>query len=35
MDLILNSPAALWSIIALIVLCFGGAYAVYHFMQKR
>jgi uncharacterized membrane protein AbrB (regulator of aidB expression) len=34
MDLIMNSPAALWSIIALIILCFGGAYAVYHFMKK-
>lgn len=33
MNLILNDPAALWSIIAMTVLIFGGAYLLYRFLK--
>ena len=33
MNLILNSPAALWSIIVLTILMVGGVYAVYRAMK--
>ncbi len=33
MQLILNSPAALWSIVALVLLCTLGAYFIYRFLR--
>ncbi len=33
MNLIMNSPAALWSIVALTILIVGGVYGIYRAMK--
>jgi hypothetical protein len=34
MNLILNEPAALWSIVALALVIFGGAYLIFRFLKS-
>jgi len=34
MNLILNDPAALWSIVAMALVIFGGGYLIYRFLKN-
>jgi len=35
MNLILNDPAALWSIVAMALVIFGGGYLIYRFLKDN